>query len=181
MSISGCTTPTPEDNMEHDGGGVAGVPLVQSGETPPEPPVVRVGSKVIEPLSFYWIIDGAVRHHTPENDAEIAVPRVVSDGDALTFEVGHPTIPSGLSVEVFDQLDERDHPTGAGRKVDCLVGGEGCSVEAQPSHLVVTVSLRGEGRLAVLTATYPVLAEVAGDLGDLPAFLTVSWGVVSTG
>lgn len=167
--------------MELEGGGVTGVPLVSSGETPPEPPVVRVGSKAVEPLSFYWIVDGEVSRHTPENDAEVVVPQVVPDGDALTFEVGHPTIPSGLSVEVFDQLDERGHPTREGRRADCLSGSEECRIESQPDRFVVTVPLRGEEQLAVLTATYPVIPKVAGDVSDLPAFLTVSWGAVSAG
>lgn len=156
-------------------------PLVQTGEMPPEPPVVRVNEVILDPFTSFWIVDGSVVRQSPESDDQIVVPQIASDSNTLVFEVGHPTVPAGMYVELFAALDEQRHPTALGRRVDCAADSEECAIGAEPDHLTVTVRLAEGEQLAVLSAYYTILPEVADRLEDLPAFLTASWGVTITG
>ncbi|MDC7121967.1 hypothetical protein OMK64_10505 [Cellulomonas fimi] len=169
-----------DDTLRDQEDQMTGVPLVETGPMPPEPPTVTANGTVIRPTLTHWIVDDEVVRSGPTNDAEaqsIVVP-TVGYADPLTFFIAHPTIPPTLYFEVFDDLDDRNHPQGQGWRVDCTTGAEQCRMVPGADGVQVEVHLeRAVERVVVLQVAYTAWPDVVERVPGSPALLTASWAV----
>src|SRR4051794_19703494 len=162
------------------GAGATSAPLVETGPMPPEPPRVLTQGLELEPMVTNWIVDDQVVTTGAQADADVQAidVAVVPHTDQLSLTIGHPTVPPTLYVEVFEELDARNHPVGPGRHIDCTPGGSECWVNRRGDALEVGLGLEAGQHLVVLQVAYTVWPEVRERVDGAPALLTASWAVV---
>jgi hypothetical protein len=176
VAASACTPAGSPASTEPPGGGA----LVEAGPMPPVPPDVLVEGEPVPPLAAHWIVEGTVRQLGPTGAADLGrlevaeVPAPV-DGRA-SVEIRHPTLPPTMYVTLFDRLDERGHPAGPGRRVDCTVTSSACSVRRDVDRLRLEVRTEPWTRLLVLQVAYTVWPEDARGVPAAPDLVTASWG-----
>lgn len=156
------------------------VPFIELTAPPSTPPEASLDGAAMTRIAANWEEDGVVISEGPTSEDEARrIELAVSSGgdwsDGVDLVISDPTPPGLVTILVYSQLDDSNHPTGQPAIYECSRGAtsNACDWKVQSDRTTIRLDV-GSGVAMMVIATYLVPIDIQAALSQF----TVRWGLV---